>query len=105
MNDISKNSKEMVAQVGGSFKDISRITLRGIVEWYAVVIKVLLEEKDEEIALREEMAGWESIGKRERRIVTLFGVEIRYKRRGYRRKDEGEDGIPLSFRSVVKNSF
>ncbi|NPV27894.1 MAG: hypothetical protein HPY81_10800 [Firmicutes bacterium] len=29
--------------------------------------------------------GWESIGKRERRLVTLFGLEIVIKRRGYRR--------------------
>lgn len=90
MSDKNKNCEEIIPQAGATFKEIAGAILRGVAEKYAAALEVLLNRMDEEIVLREERAGWESIGKRERRLVTLMGVEIRYRRRGYRRRVGGK---------------
>jgi len=54
------------------------------------VLAILLRGLDEVICFKAkrsgELKGWESIGSRERTLTTVFGVEIRYRRRGYRKR-------------------
>lgn len=101
---INNNSETIIPEAEATFKDIAEVILRGVAEKYAASLGLLLTRLDDVIALREERAGWESIGKRERTIVTLFGVEIRYKRRGYRRKvgEKTEYWYPLDEKLGLK---
>jgi len=52
-------------------------------------LSILLKMLDDYICLKAksngELKGWESIGVRERTVITLFGLEIRYRRHGYRK--------------------
>ncbi|MBC7341984.1 MAG: UPF0236 family protein, partial [Clostridia bacterium] len=64
-----------------------------VVRSYASHLGHLFTAMDQALAVKNKftraMSGWESIGKRKRTIVTLFGLEITYCRRGYRKNIDG----------------
>jgi len=104
VSNINNSSETIIPEAGATFKEIAEAILRGVAEKYAASLGLLLTRLDDAIVLREERAGWESIGKRERSLVTLFGVEIRYRRRGYRRKvgEKTEYWYPLDEKLGLK---
>jgi len=73
-----------------TFKDLMMVILQALIAKLAACLTLVLEAMDTAIALSGKMKGWESIGKRGRVIITLYGIEIRYRRRGYRREVEGK---------------
>lgn len=86
--------KSIVLDREFTFKDLVIQILMILVKKLGDVLTVLLRRLDDVLWLRAksagELKGWESIGVRERTITTIFGLEIRCKRRGYRRlTDEG----------------
>lgn len=101
---MQNNSGTILPGTQAGFKDVALTILRVITEKYASSLSLLLTALDEAVVAREEMKGWESIGKRERVITSLFGVEIRYKRRGYRREvgEKTEYRYPLDEKLGLK---
>lgn len=97
---MRKVFKEIIPQGSFTFKDLVMEIILILGEKLAKALSRLLVGLDDALCFKArcsgELKGWESIGKKERSLITLFGLEIRYKRRGYRR--EGPDGlrIPLS---------
>jgi len=49
-------------------------------------LKALLAGLESEIERDSSLKGWESIGKRQRALVSLFGMKVEFERRGYRWK-------------------
>ncbi len=82
--------KEIIPQGSFTFKDLVMEIILILGEKLAKALSTLLAGLDDALCLKArcsgELKGWESIGKKERSLITLFGLEIRYKRRGYRRK-------------------
>lgn len=78
-----------------SFRDLMTDVLKAIVKQACQVLERILEEMDEQLG--HPGKGWESIGKRERRLVSVFGMELVIRRRGYRRRvgDKTETVFPL----------
>ncbi|MEP0774507.1 MAG: ISLre2 family transposase [Acidobacteriota bacterium] len=77
-----------------TFKDlvgwVLRRTVQEMVERLALVLAAVDEEVHNDPEERKRRQGWESIGKRERSMQSLLGLEVRFARRGYRRV--GPDG-------------
>jgi hypothetical protein len=69
-------------------------SFKGLVLWLLEKLAADLCRQVEEVlagleSLRERddsLKGWQSIGQRPRTLVSLFGLEIRFRRRGYRRR-------------------
>jgi len=80
--------QQFVTERIDSFKKLALSVLKVTVEAVGKSLEAILHQLDEELGHPGE--GWESIGKRERRLTTLFGLEIVVKRRGYRRRIEGK---------------
>lgn len=78
-----------------SFRDLMTGVLKAVAKQASQVLERIMEELDEQ--LEHPGKGWESIGKRERRLVSLFGVELVIRRRGYRRRvgDKTDTVFPL----------
>lgn len=76
--------KEFAVDHINSFREFALSLLKVMAGIIAQTLETILNQLDEEIG--HPGKGWESIGKRERRLITLFGLEIVIKRRGYRRK-------------------
>lgn len=69
-----------------TFKDLELGLLQLVVQDFAEHLSLVLEQLDEELRTERPLGpGWESIGKVKRSLQTLFGLEIRFRRRGYRR--------------------
>ncbi|MEP0774906.1 MAG: UPF0236 family protein, partial [Acidobacteriota bacterium] len=72
-----------------TFKDLVwwllRETVQEMTERLAQVLAGLDEELHKDPEERKQRKGWESIGKRERSIQSVFGLEVGFARRGYRR--------------------
>ncbi len=96
---MKKVFKEIIPQEGFTFKDLVMEILLILGEKLAKALNMLLVGLDDALCFNArgsgELRGWESIGKKERSLITLFGLEIRYKRRGYRRK--GPDGYEYRY--------
>ncbi|MEW8978058.1 MAG: ISLre2 family transposase [Symbiobacterium sp.] len=69
-----------------SFKDLVQWLLVKLAEDLCRQVESVLEEIESQYKRDESLKGWESIGQRERTLVSLFGMEIRFRRRGYRRR-------------------
>lgn len=69
-----------------SFKDLVEILLEKLVADFCSQVETLLEMLESQLERDESLEGWESIGPRQRTLVSLFGMEIRFRRRGYRRR-------------------
>lgn len=80
--------KKFMAEGIDSFKGLAASILQIMVDGVGHGLEAILNQLDDE--LEHPGRGWESIGKRERRLVTLFGLEIVVKRRGYRRRSGGK---------------
>lgn len=80
--------KEFATDRIDSFRELVLNILKVTVNIVGETLQTILEQLDEELG--HPGKGWESIGKRERRLVTLFGMEIVLKRRGYRRRIGGK---------------
>lgn len=90
---MNKFSETIIPHEAATFKDILQWVLRMVAKSFASHLGYLLTAMDQALAVRNKlcytMRGWESIGKRKRTIVTLFGLEITYCRRGYRKNIDG----------------
>lgn len=74
-----------------SFKGLTVGILQVMVKGMGEALQAVVDQLDDEIP--HPGAGWESVGKRERRLSTLFGLEICIRRRGFRRRDrQGGEG-------------
>ncbi len=64
------------------FKGFLEEVLRLVIKDDIDTVSETLEALDEEISRSGEMRGWESVGKRVRKLSTLWGMEIVVQRRG-----------------------
>lgn len=90
---MNKFSETRIPHEAANFKDILRWILGMVAKSFASHLGHLFTAMDQALAVKNKftraMSGWESIGKRKRTIVTLFGLEITYCRRGYRKNIDG----------------
>lgn len=90
---MNKFSETIISHEAGNFKGILQWMLRMVARSYAFHLGYLFSTMDQVLAVKNKftraMSGWESIGRRKRSIVSLFGFEIAYCRRGYRKNTGG----------------
>jgi hypothetical protein len=68
-----------------SFKGLVGWLLEKAVEDLCRQVESVVAGLEEEMGRPEELKGWESIGKRQRTVTSLFGMQLQFARRGYRR--------------------
>lgn len=73
-----------------SFKGLVLGIHRVMVEGMEKALQAVLDQLDDEVG--HPGPGWESVGKKERRLQTLFGMELCIRRRGFRRRGQPEGG-------------
>lgn len=91
MKTSIKKFTSIVSEGKFTFKHLSIELLKILAGKLGDALSILfLKMLDRYICLKAksngELDGWESIGVRERTVITLFGLEIRYRRHGYRKK-------------------
>jgi len=75
-----------VADSVTSFKDLVQWLLEKLAEDFCRQVESVLAEMENQRERDKSLKGWESIGPRERTLVSLFGMEIRFRRRVYRQR-------------------
>jgi len=73
-----------------SFKGLTIAILQVLVQGMEKALQTVVDELDSQLS--HPGPGWESVGKKERRLQTLFGLTLVISRRGYRRRDWRDDG-------------
>jgi len=68
-----------------TFKSLEVGLLREIAALFTDLLSEVLSALDDEIRFEGLGPGWQSVGKHERELDSLFGLRVRYARRGYRR--------------------
>lgn len=91
MNRLDMIITEGQVDFKGFLEEVLGLVIKDAID----TVSETLEALDEEISRSGEMRGWESVGKRVRKLSTLWGMEIVVRRRGYRRAGSRGLRFPL----------
>lgn len=86
-----------------SFKGLTIAVLQVLVQGMEKTLQTIVNELEAE--LPHPGRGWESVGKRERRLSTLFGLTLVISRRGYRRRNRPGEDVPTGLRFPVDEAL
>lgn len=86
-----------------SFKGLTIGVLQVLVQGMEKALQTVVDELEAE--LPHPGRGWESVGKKERRLSTLFGLTLVISRRGYRRRDRLGQGGSSELRFPVDEAL